>query len=443
MNSQDDILISADNKEEHDRRVHEVLSKVRDSGLKLNKSKCAFGVTELKFVGQVISERGIEPDPEKVSRIVDMPLPINKKELQRFLGMVSHLGKFLPNLSDVSAPLRKLLEKDAECCFDAPQMKAVQELKEMVTNNPVLKFYDIQLPTRVSNDASTQSLGTVMEQQHPDGWLPVAFASRSLSDSERNYCQLEREALSIVFACERFHDYVHGTKFQVFKDHEPLRSIFNKSIVKAPPRIQKFLLRLQKYDFDMQYVPERHLVVTDTLSRASLPDTDPEIPDLEINIHAHTVISSLLISERKLQQFKTETANDQTLQLVKSYVLNGWPKLCHQVHPVAQPFYNVRHDLSCLHDLVLKGERIIVPSSMRKEMKDLLHTGHVGIERCKRRARESIYWPGLNGELKNLVLNCSTCLQYRNAQPKEPLIPHNIPTEVWLKVGTDLFSIKN
>ena len=91
----------------------------------------------------------------------------------------------------------------------------------------------------------------------------------------------------------------------------------------------------------------------------------------------------------------------------------------------------------------LKGERIIVPSSMQKEMKDLLHTGHVGIERCKHRAPGSFYWPGLNGKLKDLVLNCSACLQYRNAQPKEPLIPHNISTEVWSKVGTDLFSIKN
>ena len=224
-----------------------------------------------------------------------------------------------------------------------------------------------------------EGLCAVMEQQHPDGWFPVAFASRSLPVSEQNYCQLEREKLSVVFACESFHDYVYGTKFQVLNDHQPLRSIFNKSIVKAPPRIQKFLLRLQKYDFDMQYVPGKHLVVTDTLSRASLPVRDPEIPDLEMNIHVHTVISSLPISEPKLQQFKTETAYDQTLQLVKSHVLSGWPKLRHQVHPVVQPFYNVHHDLSCLHDLVLKGERIIVPSSMRKEMKDLLHTGHVGI----------------------------------------------------------------
>ena len=103
---------------------------------------------ELKFLGHMIFERGIEPDPEKVSATVDIPIPTNKKELQRFLGMVNYLRKFLPNLLDVSAPLRKLLEKDVEQYFDAPQIKAVQELKEMVTNNPVLKFY-IQLPTRV------------------------------------------------------------------------------------------------------------------------------------------------------------------------------------------------------------------------------------------------------------------------------------------------------
>ena len=243
--------------------------------------------------------------------------------------------------------------------------------------------------------------------------------------------------LSVIFAFKRFHDYVYGTTCQVFNDHQPLCSIFNKSIEKAPPRVQKFLLRLQKYDFD---VPGKHLVVTDTISCASQPDTDPEIPDLEMNIH---VINALPISVQKLQQFKTETLNNETLQLVKSYVLNRWPKSRHQVHLAAQSFYSVRSDLSFLHDLMLKDERIIVSSSMQKEMKDLLHTVHVGIERCKRHALESIYWPGLTGELTDLVLNCSTCLQYRNAQPKEPLIPHNIPTEVWSKVGTDLFSIKN
>ena len=153
------------------------------------------------------------------------------------------------------------------------------------------------------------------------------------------------------------HGYVYGTKFQVLNEHQLLCSILNKSIVEAPPRIQKVLLWLQKYDFDMQYVLGKHLVVTDTLSHASLLDTDPEVPDLEMNIHVHTGISSLPISEQTLQQFKMKTANDQIL-------LNGMPKLHHQVHPLAQPFYNVHHDVSCLHDLVLKGERIIVPSSM-------------------------------------------------------------------------------
>ena len=134
------MLIWADSKEEHDRHVHEVLSKVWASSLRLNKPKCVCGITDVKFLGHIISEHGIKPDPDKVSGILDIPLPTNKTELQRFLGMVNYLGKFLPNLSDVSAPVRKLLEKDVEWCFDAPQIKAVQELKEVVTNKPVLKF---------------------------------------------------------------------------------------------------------------------------------------------------------------------------------------------------------------------------------------------------------------------------------------------------------------
>ena len=127
--------------------------------------------------------------------------------------------------------------------------------------------------------------------------------------------------------------------------HQPVRSIFTKSIVKAPPRIQKFLLRLHKYDFDMQYVLRKHLVVTDTLSRASLPDSDPEILDLEMNIHVHTVISALPISEQKLQQFKMETANDQTLQLVKSYVPSGQN---HVINSILQHSHSTMFVMICL-----------------------------------------------------------------------------------------------
>ena len=181
-----------------------------------------------------------------------MPLPPNKKELQRFLGMVNYLAKFIPNLSDHTAPLRSLLEKDTIWSMQDPQIEAIAKLKKLITTSPVLKFYDPNLPTQVSCDASKTGLGAVLEQKHDDdAWYPVAYGSRSLNSSDQNYCQLERETLSIIFAAHKFHEYLNGSKFDVYNDHLPLKSISNKPLAKAPARIQRFLFRLQQYDFSI------------------------------------------------------------------------------------------------------------------------------------------------------------------------------------------------
>ena len=142
----------------------------------------------------------------------------------------------------------------------------------------MLKFYDQSLPIRVSCDASTIDLGAVLEQKDNDQWHPIAYSSRSLTSSENNYSQIERELLSIVFACNKYHQYIYGQKFEVYNDHLPLRSIFTKDIKNTPARLQRFLLRLQKYDFKMNYIAGSKLIVADALSRAPLRDDTPEIP---------------------------------------------------------------------------------------------------------------------------------------------------------------------
>lgn len=123
--------------------------------------------------------------------------------------MNTYLGKFIPRLSDENAPLRTLLEKDVLWTFDKPQHEAVKKLKTLITSSPVLKYYNPNHPTRVSSDASQEGLGAVLEQQNDNQWHPIAFASRSLTPAERNYCPLERETLSIVFACEKFREYIY------------------------------------------------------------------------------------------------------------------------------------------------------------------------------------------------------------------------------------------
>ena len=248
-NAQDDIFIWGDTKQSHDSRLRDVLSCIRSSGLKLNPSKCVFGVNEITYLGHRLTADGVKPDPRKISAICDMPAPKNKLELQRFLVMVTYLGKFLPNLSTITAKLRELLEKDTEWSFDTPQQQAFLTLKSTVTNSPVLKYFDPSLPIRVSSDSSKSGIGATLEQMHSDHWCPVAYASRSMTQAEIDYSQIEKEILSIVFACERFNDFLYGQDFIAENDHKPLQSLFFKPILKTPPRIQRFLLWLQKYKF--------------------------------------------------------------------------------------------------------------------------------------------------------------------------------------------------
>ena len=179
-----------------------------------------------------------------------------------------------------------------------------------------LKFFDKNLPIKSACDASKLGLAAMLEQLHGSVWYPTGFASRLLTAAEQNYSQIEKETLSIVFSCEKFHEYVYGLRFVVENDHKPLISIFQRALSKSPPRIQRFLLRLQRYNFQFKYVPGNQLFIADILSRLPLPDSTSEIKNDEMNYFVHSVIKSCQISEGRLQQIITETQKDDILQSV-------------------------------------------------------------------------------------------------------------------------------
>ena len=445
-NSQDDIIVWGTTKEEHDSRLRNVLTQIRASGLKLNPHKCVFGSTSLTFLGHTMSPEGVKPDPSKVEAITQMPPPKSKADLQRFMGMVNYVGKFIPNLSQITAPLRQLLKKGVLFDLQQPQLDAINEIKRLITSPPCLKFYDPNLPTRLKPDASQDGLGALLEQNHRssegDRWFPIAYASRALLPYEKNYAQIEKETLSIVFGVERFHEYLYGRQFTVINDHQPLKSIFNKSISQCPPRIQRFFLKLQKYDFDLEYAPGKTMVVSDALSRAYLKDrSSPELEESDLIHHVHSILDSLPISTARLTQLQKETASDPVLQQLKQFTLTGWPQRKQQIPPAVKPYYAIRGEISHNEGLLLKGQRIIIPASLRPTMKAIIHQGHNGIARCKSRARQSIYWPGMNSEIDNLVSRCPQCLTHRNQQQKETLIQHTVPKVPWTKVASDLFTL--
>ena len=193
----------------------------------------------ITFLAHILSADGIKPDLRKINAILDMHVPDSKVKLQRFFGMINYLGKFIKNLSSITAPLRDLLQKDVLFRMEKPQIDAIGRLKEIVTSHAVLKCYDPTLPLRVRTDGSTEGLGAILERQVEGIWHPVTCASRSLTSAETNYSSIEAETLSIVFGCQSFHEYVYGRSFLIQNDYQPLNSIFKRPITCCPPRFQR------------------------------------------------------------------------------------------------------------------------------------------------------------------------------------------------------------
>ena len=227
--------------------------------------------------------------------------------------------------------------------------------------------------------------------------------------------------------------------FVVFSDHRPLKSIFSISITQCPPRIQHFILRLQKYRFDLYIAPGKDMNVSDALSRSHLKDAMSEIPKSEIELYIHSIVSNLPISEQRWKQLQFETAEDSTLQLLKNYTLHGLHSAFDQS---VKPFFSIREEISYHDGVLLKGQRAIVPLKIRAEIKSILQ-GHIGISRTQANARNIVFWPNITAEITDMISNCSTCIDHQNSQQRETLISYDVPNSPWEKIGTDLFTLFN
>ena len=193
--------------------------KIRKSGLKLNKKKCQTGGKSIVFLGHIISSEGEKVDPAKIEAVTKVPLPNSANELQWFLGMITYLGKFIPNLAEVTSPHRTLLKKEIEFKLEKPQLDAIGKLKLLVTTTPCLKLFNLNLQSRLKINTSSEGLGSLLEQNHGTltypKWYPIGYASRSLWDYKKHYAQIEKETLSIVFGVERSNQWSPAIKINL------------------------------------------------------------------------------------------------------------------------------------------------------------------------------------------------------------------------------------
>ena len=182
--------------------------------------------------------------------IQKMPNPFNKQDIRRLLGMVNYLQKFSPNLSSVTAPLRELLKEENMFQWrEDVEEKCFKDVKEVLSSPPVLKYFDPDQDLELQCDASEKGLGACLMQ----GGQAIAYASRSLTSTEQQYAQIEKEMLAIVYGTEKFEQYVYGRQVKVETDHKPIESIMKKNLLSAPKRLQRMLLRLQKYQLEVTY----------------------------------------------------------------------------------------------------------------------------------------------------------------------------------------------
>ena len=256
----DDILISGSSDKEHLTNLEEVLKRLREAGVHLCKEKCVFWAESVEYLGHVVSKEGLRTADSKVEAVLKARAPNNSAELRSFLGLVHYYGKFMHKLAETLQPLNALLKKNARWEWSSSCEVAFQQVKDQLATAPVLCHYDPSLPLRLAGDASAYGVGAVLSHILKDGSeRPIAYASRSLSVAEKNYAQLEKEALSLVFGVKKFHQFLYGKNFQLVTDHKPLTMIFG-SKTGVPPiaaaRLQRWALLLSAYSYTIVYKPQ-------------------------------------------------------------------------------------------------------------------------------------------------------------------------------------------
>lgn len=271
----DDIIAVTPTFEQHLQVLSEIFRRIKEAKLTLNKEKCKFCRPELRYLGYVVSEKGLRVDPDKVKAILDLPVPKNQKEVRQFCGTASWYRRFIQDFASRMYPLTALLKKRQKFEWSTEAQEAFEDIRSCLIASPILTCPDFTKPFTISCDASGVGVGAVLSQESDLGEVVVAYASRTLSRQEQNYSTTERECLAVIWAVERFRPYVEGTKFKVITDHYSLLWLNN---LKDPQgRLARWALRLQPYDFELIHRKGKENVVPDLLSRAfAEPDLPPE-----------------------------------------------------------------------------------------------------------------------------------------------------------------------
>ena len=431
---QDDILVMTSTLSDHCRVLDDVLSRLCNAGVKLNAKKCQFFTDSVTYLGHVFSKDGVRPT-NKVDAIMNAPTPTNVTQVQSFIGLCNYYRRFVKNFSDVLAPLYLLLRKNTKFVWGTTQVEAFHKIKSIFKSPKILRLFNPKLETAIETDASSYGIGAALLQKHPEGWFPVQFASRTLNSAERNYSQIEREALSVVYGCQYFRQYILGSQFILKNDHKPLARIFSNNSgipLHCSARLQRWALRLSQFNFNFEYIKGVDNVHGDYLSRSPLRESEPVQEPNELIF----VVNSLDDTPVTFVDIKNHTDADPNLCTLKEYIKHGFPN---HVHPSVSEFKSNSQDLTIVKGCIMYRNRVFVPKPLRSKILSQFHEGHPGICHMKSIVRALIWYPGIDKDVATLVKQCTLC---RNVLPKPSqncFLEWPTPRNNWSRIHIDHF----
>lgn len=433
----DDIIVTGKTESEHRNNLRIVFQRLRQAGIRVKLKKCRFMQESVNYLGHRLDSHGIHPSEEKVEAIKRTPAPKNVKELRSFLGAVNYHETFLPNLHGICSDLHRLSGKNERWKWTQKHEDTFQKVKDMLSSTATLVPYDETRSIIIACDASEQGLGAVLLQIMGDKQeRPIAYASRTLTEVEKKYAPIDREALALIFGVTKFKMYIWGRHFILRTDHKPLERIFGekRDLPKViNNRLIRWALNMNQYSYKIEYRNGSENVCADALSRLPLASTvqSEEEKDYIKSIRDEK-FDDMALSAAKV---KKATEKDEHLVKIIQYVEKGWPNFTED--DKLRPFIERKSEISVEEGVILWNGRVVIPDLLKNKVLATLHEGHPGIAAMRALSRYYVWWPKIDSDVEKWVKGCRACQENRINEAEVPLYSWNIPDGPWERVHVD------
>ncbi|KMQ86489.1 krab-a domain-containing protein [Lasius niger] len=442
----DDIIIFGKDFIEMFKNLEEVFLRLQKANLKINPKKCLLLQRNVKYLGHVVSEQGITTDPEKITAVKDWPIPHTKKQLRSFLGFCSYYRKFVRGFSSIAKPLFALTENQIKFIWNDECNSAFEKLKLMLSSSPVLSFPKGEGQFILDTDASNIGIGAVLSQIQGEKEMVIAYFSRVLSKTERNYCVTRRELLAIIDAIKFFRHYLLGRRFLIRTDHISLKWLMSFKDLEG--QLARWLERLQEYDFEVQHRKGESHKNADGLSRRLCETFGCEYcakVEGRNNSKNEKIVARLILQGENLSEWQKDQEEDPNIAIIIQGKREGTrpPRSDLATRDISAQIYWTYWDALVLQNGILykKWEapnlkssflQLIVPRKRVKEILEEVHDspsgGHFGVNKTLEKVRKRFYWATYKQDIENWCKSCKVCVSKKGptGKGKSPMQIYNV-----------------